>query len=607
MKIKHLIAALLTLILCLSCFLVSCTPKDNEPEVNSDPDSDKKVISDILSDGSIGDIFEKIESEEMSPDLTALYDEIAGISFYGELDVDAQWIDSMLFLSMNDGVIEATLPERSYYAVLDKNLSLTTLTGYPYSEGYWIKSEEMMPSDIEIPSGDQSLEDALGLSKEALDLIKGFSFPEIDEDDIELDGEWYIIPDKYYEDVARSVLELLAELSEIEGEQVPTEEEFNEALDQITKIIDALGIEIGFAVVGENITGIKVGFDINTEKLSEIDGDNIAVPYSAELEEDRYINEKLEGEVEIWLTDDAMFLSSVKTSLDIETEAMSVSGYLRYKYSYNNGLLSGMSLKTDIQIDGVEDDTMIIKGEVSTDLIFENKEVCGLSVDADMEMRNVSLATEYYDLKDGGYEYVTCIGDVDVDSSFIIDLSKIDDVGEEVISADIDCAVTGKSMYYYTYDDNTYESEKSSDMSIFEDAPELSDFSSAIDIYGYATVESEKLIDIYFIVAKDEDVKANISGKLDLDYDKSITLPDGLDADTLAEDYARMQLRAEEVAYEIACDYPSELHDGYYIYDAESGLYAYISVFGDVESIGTVTPDNDHFINDCGVHKEYTK
>ena len=607
MKIKSSLAALLVLVLCLSCFLVSCTPKDNEPEINSDPEGDKQVISDALSEGSIGDIFEKLESEETSLDMSALYEEIAKISFSSELDVNTQWLDSVLFLSMNDGIIEAKLPERSYYAVLDKDMSVTTLTGYPYSEGYWISSEEMIPSDIELPSEDQSFEEALGLSKEALDLLKSFSFPAIDVDDIALDGDWYIIPDKYYEDVAKSVLDLIVEISELEGEEVPTEEEYNEALDQITKIIDALGLEIGFAVAGENIIGVKVSVDVDTEKMSEIDGDEIATPYLASDEENEAESEKLEATVEMWLTDDALFLSSVKISLDVAMDDMYAKGALSYKYTYENAMLSGVSLEADIELAEDEDEVITAKGNLSTNLIFDENEIYGVSVDADMDITNIPIGEDYYTRNDGGYEYVTCIGDVNVDANFIIDLSKIDDIGEEVISADIDCEVKGKSMYYNTHGDTNYEPKKSDDMSVFEDAPELSDFSSIIDIYGYATVESEKLIDVCFIVAMDEDVTADISGKLDLDYGKNIALPDGLDADTLAEDYARIKLEAEKIADEIEFDYTSILHDGYYIHDAESGLYAYISVFGTVESIGTVTPDNDHFINDCGVHVEYTK
>ncbi len=620
MKIKSLIAILLTLVLCLSGVLVSCTPKDKAPEINSDPESDKQVISDQLSEGSIGDIFEKLESEETSLDMSALYEKFAEISFSSELDLDTQWIDSVLFLSMNDGIIEAKLPEKSTYVVLDKNLSVTTLSGYPYGEGYWITSEEMMPSDIEMPSDNQSIEDALGLSGEALDLIKGFSFPEIDADDIELDGDWYIISDEYYEDVVKSILDLIIELAEIEGEDTPTEEEYNEALDQITKIVDALGLEIGFAVIGENIVGIRAGLDIDSEKLSEIgSGSTSPIPPAPSISPlaNETSNEKLEAEVEIWLTDDAMLLSSVKISLDVETDGMSVDGYLSYSYSYNESILSGVTFKADMEISEENEEVISIKGKLSTDLIFDGDDICGLEVDADMKMKNVSIGGDNYNRNDGGYEYVTCIGDVDIDSSFIIDLSKIDDVGEEVISADIDCQVNATSLYYEKYPKPTYNEQydmweygepvKSTDMSVFKDAPELSDFTSTVDIYGYATVEDENMIDVAFIVKMDDDTPVNVSGKLKLDNAKNITLPDGLDADTLVEDYERIKLRAEEVAYEIAYDYPSELHDGYYIYDAESGLYAYISVFGDVENIGTVTPDNDDFIDDCGVHIEYTK
>lgn len=606
MKIKSLIAILLTLVLCLSGILVSCTPKDDVPETNQNPESDKQVISDKLSEGSIGDIFEKLEGAETSLDLSAFYEKLAKISFSSELDLDTKWIDSVLFLSMNNGVIEAKRPERNYYVVLDKDFSVTTLSGYPYSEGYWITSEEMIPWDIEMPSDDQSLEDALGLSEETLELIKGFSFPKIDKDDIKLDGDWYIIPHKYYEEVVKSVLDLIVEISELEGEEAPTEEEYNEALDEVMKVVEALGLEVGFAVAGENIVGIKVSVNLDSEKMSQIDGDKIAVPYTISAEEDDN-NKKLEADVEIWLTDDALFLSSIAISLDVDMDGSYAHGYLNYKYSYKGSMLSGVSLKADMELAETEEDVISIKGEFSTELIFDENEVCGLSVDADMDITNISIGGDYYTLKDGGYEYVTCLGDVNMDASFIIDLSKTDDVGEEIISADIDCEVNGKSLYYYTYDDSTYETVKSSDMSVFTDAPELSDFNSAIDIYGYATVESEKMIDIYFIVAMDEDVSVNVSGMLALDNAKNITLPDGLNADTLAEDYARIKLEAEKIADEIEYDYTSSGFDGYYIYDAESGLYAYISVYGSVESIGTVKPDNDHFINDCGVHIEYTK
>ena len=45
MKIKSLVSIILVLILCLSTFLVSCTPKDNgEPAVNADPENPLNIV-----------------------------------------------------------------------------------------------------------------------------------------------------------------------------------------------------------------------------------------------------------------------------------------------------------------------------------------------------------------------------------------------------------------------------------------------------------------------------------------------------------------------------------------------------------------------------------
>ena len=611
MKIKSLVSIILVLILCLSTFLVSCTPKDNgEPAVNADPEKDKEVISDKLSGGTIGEALENLESQEVSFDFSEVYDEMAKLSFDADLDLDTEMLDSLLSVAMKNGIFEASAEGEQAYIALGKDLSLSTIS--PFGNGYWIEVEEMMPSDVELPSEDTSIEDLLAqVPEEILNIVKEFSFPKIDEDEIELDDDWYIISDKYYEAVAESVLDLIVDIAESQGGETPTEDEYNDALDTVSEVIDALNLEIGFAVVGENIVGVKVSVDADIDKMNEIGNGSgtpptVAPEYSPLAKKDS--EEKMKASVEMWLTDDAMFLSSIKLSLDVAMEGAYAKGKLTYKYSYKDTMLSGMSVKADMEISEDEDEVITMKGEISTDLIFDGNEICGVEVDADMDLTNVDIGGGYYETNTYGEKYVTCNGDVSIDASLVMDFSTFSEVDKKVVSADIDCNVTGTSMYYYNYGNDGYGyeisgGEKSTDMSIFRNPPKLSDFSSAIEVYGAATVTSEDVLDVAFMVTMNGETPVDVTGSLNISDTVNVALPDGLDADTLAEDYARIKLEAEALAEELY--YQWTPYAGYYIHDAQSGLYAYISAYGYVQNIGTVAPTDSQFVNQYGTYMQY--
>ena len=606
---KSLLAILLALVLCLSGVLVSCTPKDDgEPQVNANPEEDKKVISDKFSNGSLGEIFEQIETEQPDADLSSLYEEIAKIAFNAELSVETEWIEAALHLAMNDGILEAEISDNKSYLVIGDDFSLTTLQ--QFGNGYWVSCEQMMPSGTGTDISGGNIEDMLDLPEGVLDIVKDFSLPKIDVDDIDLKGDWYVLSDDCYEDIAKAVLDLIAEIAELQGEG-PTKEEYDEALDQVKDAVDALGLEIGFAVVGANIVGVKVGVDADFEELSQIGGGMVS-PYTVPGEENAN-NQKFEVEVEIRLTNDAMFLSSMKVDLDIDVEGVLADGTLEFTYEYENGMPSKMSAKVELEYAEGNDEPMVIDGEISYGLIFSEKEICGVDVDVDLTMENVEVGGDYYETNNGSYsEYVTCLGDVSIDASVLIDLSKIDEVGEKVVSVDVNGEVAGKSIFYYEDSEPYYnemldmwehgESVKSTDMSIFVDAPKASDFNSAIDVNGTAKVVAENEIDVDFTASVSNEAPIGVTGTVKLE-DTNVSLPSGIKADGLAEAYANISAVAEEIANNMGYEWISA--DGYYVRDAQSGLYAYISAYGYVEEIGTVLPTDEEFIDVYGTYIEY--
>ncbi len=610
MKMKSLLAILLALVLCLSGVLVSCTPKDDDkPQVNADPEKDKNVISDKLSNGGFGELFEQLETEQPDADLSSLYEEIAAIAFNAELDVETEWLKAVLHLAMNDGILEAEISDNKSYLVIGDDFSLTTLQ--QFGNGYWVSCEQMMPSGMDTDISEGNIEDMLDLPEGVLDIVKDFALPKIDVDDIDLKGDWYVLSDDCYEDIAKAVLDLIAEIAELEGDG-PTKEEYDEALDQVNDAIDALGLEIGFAVVGTNIVGVKVGVDADIEELEQIGGGELVSPYTLPGEGNSD-NQKFEAEVEIRLTNDAMFLSSMKIDLDIDVEGVLADGTLEFTYDYKNGMPSKMTAEVELEYAEGNDEPMVIDGKVSYGLIYSEKEIRGIDVDADISMENVEVGGDYYETNNSYYgEYVTCLGDVSIDASVLIDLSKIDKVGEKVVSVDINGEVVGKSLFYYEDSEPYYnemlgmwehvESVKSTDMSIFVDAPKVSDFNSAIDVNGTAKVVAKNEIDVDFMASANNEAPVNVSGTVELES-ANVSLPGGIKADGLAEAYARISAEAEEIANGLGYDWISA--DGYYIHDAQSGLYAYISAYGYVEEIGTVLPTDEDFVDLYGRYIEY--
>ena len=611
MKIKRLVSIILVLTLCLSVMLVSCTPGGNNnnddpmANVNKNPENDKKVISDNLSEGSIGDVLDQVEAEATQVDFSELYNEIAKLAFSSELDVETEWLDGILALSMKDGVVAVDVSDEQTYMIIDPDFSVTTLSSF--GDGFWVESEQMIPDDGSTGVTGGSLEEMLELPEGALETIKGFTFPELDENSITLEDNWYVISDEYCKDVATAVLDLIVEISE-SYDEAPSSDEYDEAREQILAAVDALDLKIGFAVIGDNVVGIKISVDANVEELSEIFEDTAsATPYAEEKEEENSkTDEKFKAEVELWLTEDAANISSFKTTLDIDIGGGGAKGDISFDYNYNEGLPSGMSMKIDLEYAEDEDDISKMKGDMSFGILYDEAEVCGVEVDVDMSMTNIAVGGEYYETNTDEYgEYVNCMGDIEIDVSLLVDLSKLSQVNEKPVSINADITTTGKSLYYETYDYETDEYTKSTDMSIFVDAPSASDYNAAVSIKGSATVTDENKIGVEFKVSADEETPVKITGTLNLDDADDIVLPSGLDSKTLAEAYASIYASAEEIADSLEYDYDMWEIDGYYIHDTESGLYAYISSYGYVEYVGTVLPTDEEFIDYYGNYIEY--
>lgn len=611
MKIKRLVSIILVLTLCLSVMLVSCTPGGNNnnddpmANVNKNPENDKKVISDNLSEGSIGDVLDQVEAEATQVDFSELYNEIAKLAFSSELDVETEWLDGILALSMKDGVVAVDVSDEQTYMIIDPDFSVTTLSSF--GDGFWVESEQMIPDDGSTGVTGGSLEEMLELPEGALETIKGFTFPVLDENSITLEDNWYVISDEYCKDVATAVLDLIVEISE-SYDEAPSSDEYDDAREQILAAVDALDLKIGFAVIGDNVVGIKISVDANVEELSEIFEDTAsATPYAEEKEEENIkTDEKFKAEVELWLTEDAANISSFKTTLDIDIGGGGAKGDISFDYNYNEGLPSGMSMKIDLEYAEDEDDVSKMKGDMSFGILYDEAEVCGVEVDVDMSMTNIAVGGEYYETNTDEYgEYVNCMGDIEIDVSLLVDLSKLSQVNEKPVSINADITTTGKSLYYETYDYETDEYTKSTDMSIFVDAPSASDYNAAVSIKGSATVTDENKIGVEFKVSADEETPVKITGTLNLDDADDIVLPSGLDSKTLAEAYASIYASAEEIADSLEYDYDMWEIDGYYIHDTESGLYAYISSYGYVEYVGTVLPTDEEFIDYYGNYIEY--
>ena len=254
----------LSLIMCLSMLFCSCSlfnPDEDEDKEKSEEEA-KEIIADSLQSLNMGQMLES-GLQEYNISFAELLKGVMAEASIGTT-VDGEYIN--IYGGVNENLIKfSAAGEDGYISFTDENMILFS----KYGNGYNVSVENISVS----------VENVVGSPSDMLsavtDIIKDFKFPEIKANQLKEKDGWYVIKSSYYDSVAREIIDLVIDIMvEVEGADayVPSDDEINEAVEQISGIIEALGLEIGFSVGDESINGFYVSISTTEDTMSEFFG-----------------------------------------------------------------------------------------------------------------------------------------------------------------------------------------------------------------------------------------------------------------------------------------------------------------------------------------------
>jgi hypothetical protein len=126
-----------------------------------------------------------------------------------------------------------------------------------------------------------------------------------------------MLQDGYYDEFIDTFTDMLADLVEDMGEASPSDDEIKEQKDMFNDVIDALGLNIGFKVKGENIVGYIMSIDADIEALENIEGlggEDVELDYTSTSED------LMEIKLEVALNSSATALESMDIYANIVAE-----------------------------------------------------------------------------------------------------------------------------------------------------------------------------------------------------------------------------------------------------------------------------------------------
>lgn len=653
MKMRSLLCVLVALILAMSMMLVSCgddpvetDPVESAPQVNANPESDKQLIANAFPGFSLEGIFDELEGmlpEEgvVTPefDLDAMMDSLMeaakSIVVEGDVTITQDGQNLTAYMGIKDGIINMDMMGQDMFIALDKAgiSTINPLGGSSFVEFVNIE----MPEMPEMP--EMSIDEIKALIDEYIpvevqQIIEGFTFPALSVDDIVLDGDYYVISNEYYKSISDEVLTLVKDImTEMTPEDAPTQDEFDETVADVDALIDALGIKIGFAVVGQNIVAVRFEVDADVAAIDDMFGGTVDVEQGGEfipMSVDSAASDKLYAAFEIKLSSDATKLEGVSLDFDAcmdgETVtadydfAISYNGNMpakinndmainvpfenmefkvsqEYAFSYDGEIVKKIDYTQSISVKNGLDDNIGMNVNASMAPNYDAQGmVTGMDVDATLTVNDIETYQDYCQIagKDYGASVYT-LGDVKVEIAAELDMANVGASNAKIAGLDVNASYTPDSIYYF--DDETYE--KGTDMSKLVNAPSLSDCTETIEIAFAIMSKGENKCSLTVLATQNGETVADVQGNLTIGsadgMDEAPAIVETIYAEGFAGVYAELEAMGEYML-------KNEAYYTYY-YDSASGLYVYVTY--DSIFIGNVAPDNAELISRYGEFERF--
>ncbi len=452
MKMKKLISLLLAAVMCLSMLMTSCGIfGGNEEEDEEDAAAQKQVIIENFEQINLKDIvtttLDQLENQQIS------YEDLLK-EFNAELDCQASFDGETMsfYTGISDGLLKVVSPEGESGYVFINDKSYVAISP---SHGVL----EINVEDVESSSMPAWTDLETYLTDDILAALDSFTIEAPTEKQLKKSGDFFVLTNKYYEGLAESVVDLIAQISyEMQG-YYPSEEEKAEALEQIIPVVEGLNLEIGFAVSGDNIVGIKLGIDPDMDMIESIIGGGAVLPESPSVGYPEY-------DEDVYVEEEKYYAYSAEKNGD----SFSVSaGVAQAKYKLSLELMLTDDLSNIKSFKAEADMSYVggsLKASINLESIIKDGTVMGANVAVDLDVPEIPYTSESSG-DENGYSSTQYYAACNAKINGFIDFSNYENVDAQIIDLEASLTVTPtrKQVTKYNYSDDSYHVETSKDVS----------------------------------------------------------------------------------------------------------------------------------------------
>ena len=388
---------ILAMVLCLALAFTSCktaepdseTPPENTVVVDSpEVAADKAAIIKVVSGLKLGDAFAEV-GDVAIPDVEEVVADVE--SMMAQANVSISNGQEHLAVIYNGGLYVYTGYNGSDLELNEAFLLVDDVI-YSVTEGavYGIGLEMLGSTDVV----DTSMIDAYKEQIEYyVDLFDGVTIPSLTSSLITKEGDWYMLNPAFMRDVFKSYI--ISYATDM-GEEIT-----DEAIAELDESLESITINLGFAVSGENIRGIKASVSFVSEYVDYPDG------YGAASVEK---TETIKYSFEALLTEDLTALDRVAGGMSDGTESV----YVALDVDMTAEEIKAVDIGLDYAAGGET-------GNAKATVNFENF----AKANADVVSINMNLTDE-----DNEKMYIVATLKNDADANGVIDV-KVDYNGEE--------------------------------------------------------------------------------------------------------------------------------------------------------------------------------
>ncbi len=524
----------------MSTLLVSCgnvkKDKDDKPGKGEVTPEEAQAIADGISSFNLGALLEGLGDVSV-PEMSDL---LGSLEFEATMSVDSiEMSESLMgYIGLKDGIFKSSSNGDESYLIIQGNNMLSVA---PYYEGgYSLALESVGGEEIDISQY---------LSDDVINILKEFRFPTIKANQITKDGDTYMVSDSYIESVAKEIIDTALELAVEAGlpqSALPTDDDYDELVETVNKLLGAMGIKIGFKLSNNTVNGIVFEFECSADSIADafgvISGDDDTV---------------IAGKLSIEYMPETLALTHFEASIAVSQYGEDTSMDCVLDISYSN-------------------DNMPIRLDASF---------------------NVTGPDSTYDYIEHNNQYVELelTGSMTANISASVDLTKLDGTKSgKLMDASVSYSSVYNTLVAYTYDEyNGYCEVDPSDIGL---AVNLKDYSENNAMTLQADTVNENKIN-FSITVEENGTSQSVTGTAEYNLENAYnygavpafvrTMNSSYFIETLKE----LEYTAEHVLYQLE---ETEAMDSYLLYDAETGLYLYFDGYFDY-TILTEAPNDGYY------------